>query len=183
MKSRTLLIVALEKELPTDGLADQTILYTDLEKVNAAINLMTTLTEAKPDLLVNYGTAGAIKTSLTYIAEVGQSVQYDMDARLLGIALGSTPFETETECLSLSDSPMTFGTADRFTTFTPELSCDLVNVALYTLAKIAEREKIPQRSLKFISDYAYDSTWQDWKDSLLDATSAFLQIQDDLRNL
>lgn len=83
----------------------------------------------------------------------------------------------------MSDSPLTCGTADRFTTFTPEHSCDLVDMELYTLAKIAAREKIPLESLKFISDYADDSARQDCKDSLLDTTSAFLQIQYDLRNL
>ena len=45
MKSRALLIVALEQELPTTGLADWTILYTGVGKVNAAINLMAALTE------------------------------------------------------------------------------------------------------------------------------------------
>ena len=47
MKSRALLIVALEQELPTTCLADWTILYTGVGKVNAAINLMAALTEKK----------------------------------------------------------------------------------------------------------------------------------------
>ena len=105
MKSRALLIVALEQELPTTGLADWTILYTGVGKVNAAINLMAALTEKKPDLLINYGTAGAIKTGLADIVEVGQSVQCGMDAGLLGISLGATPFETGTKRFTLSDSP------------------------------------------------------------------------------
>ena len=45
MKSRTLLIVAFEQELPTTGLADWTILYVGVGKVNAAIVLMALLTE------------------------------------------------------------------------------------------------------------------------------------------
>ena len=48
MKSRALLIVALKQELPTTGLADWTILYTGVGKVNAAINLMAALREKKP---------------------------------------------------------------------------------------------------------------------------------------
>ena len=183
MKSRALLIVALKQELPTHGLTDWTIVYTGVGKVNAAIALMTALREAKPDLLINYGTAGATKNSLTHVVEVGQSVQSDMDARPLGIALGVTPFETGTECFRLSDSPFICGTADRFTTFPPELSCDLVDMELYALAKIAAREKIPLKSFKFISDHANDSARQDWNDSLPNAASAFLQIQDDLRSL
>ena len=45
MKSRALLIVALEQKLPTTDLADWTILYIGVGKVNAAINLMAALTE------------------------------------------------------------------------------------------------------------------------------------------
>ena len=45
MKSRALLIVALEQELPTTGLAVWTILYTGVGKVNAAIYLLAALTE------------------------------------------------------------------------------------------------------------------------------------------
>ena len=183
MTSHKLLLVALEQELPKQGLADWSILYTGVGKVNAAITLMAALTEMKPDLLINYGTAGAIKNGLPRIVEVGQSVQYDMDARPLGISLGATPFETGTECFRLSDSPLICGTADQFATSTPELSCDLVDMELYALAKIAARERVPLKSFKFISDHADGNAQLDWEDSLPDACSAFLQIQDDLRNL
>ena len=179
MKSRTLLIVALAQELPTTGLADWTIVYTGVGKVNAAINLMAALTE-KPDLLINYGTAGAIKTGLADIVEVGQSVQCDMDARPLGIALGATPFETDTEHFILSDNPLICGKADRFVTSTSELAFDLVNTKLYALAQIAKHEKIPLKSFEFISDNADDNLQQDWKNSLPDAASGFLSIQNDL---
>tara|TARA_B100000886_G_scaffold332782_1_gene285895 strand:- start:632 stop:1183 length:552 start_codon:yes stop_codon:yes gene_type:complete len=183
MKSRALLIVALEQELPTTGLADWTILYTGVGKVNAGINLMAALTEKKPDLLINYGTAGAIKTDLTDIVEVGQSVQCDMDASPLGIALGATPFETGSERFTLSNSPLICGTADRFVTSAPELACDLVDMELYALAKIAKREQIPLKSFKFISDNADDSSHQHWKNSLPDAASGFLSIQQHLLSL
>ena len=72
-------------------------------KVNAAIELMTVLIETKPDLLINYGTAGTIKSGLRILLK--SAVQCDMDVRLLGIALGATPFETE-QRFHLSDSPL-----------------------------------------------------------------------------
>ena len=163
MKSRALLIVALEQELPTTGLADWTILYTGVGKVNAAINLMAALTEKKPDLLINYGTAGAIKTGLADIVEVGQSVQCGMDARLLGISLSTTPFETGTKRFTLSDSFLIYGTADRFMISAPEPACDLVDMELHALAMIAKSEHIPLKYFNFISDNADDSSHQDWK--------------------
>ena len=146
MRSRALHIVVFEQELPTTSLADWTSLYAGVAKVNATINLMAALREIKLDLLSNYSTAGAIKIGLANINEVGQSVQCDMDARPLGIALGSTPFETDTEHFILSDNPLICGKADRFVTSTSELAFDLVNTKLYALAQIAKHEKIPLKS-------------------------------------
>ncbi|MEC7208548.1 MAG: 5'-methylthioadenosine nucleosidase [Pseudomonadota bacterium] len=177
MKKHAALIVALEQELPNEGLADWPVIYTGVGKVNAAIALMAALADVKPDLLINYGTAGAVKSGLAGIVEVGESVQYDMDVRPLGLELGETPFETDTARFTLSDSPFTCGTADRFATSPPDIPCDLVDMELYALAKIAAREQIPLRSFKFISDEADASANEDWKNSLPDAATAFLSLQ------
>ena len=106
-----------------------------------------------------------------------------MDARPLGIALGATPFEIGTECFTLSDSPVICGTADSFVTTAPELACDLVDMELYALAKVASRQQIPLKSFKFISDNADDNSQQHWKNNLQNAASGFLSIQDDLVSL
>jgi len=79
--------------------------YTGVGKVNAANALMAALTESKTNLLINFGTSGAITSSLKHIVEIGQSVWCDMDALPLGIALGMTPLKTRTEYFRLSDSP------------------------------------------------------------------------------
>ena len=130
-------------------------------KVNAAFNLIAALTKTKRYLLSNFSTAGAIKTGLADIVEVGQSVQCGIDARLLGISLGITPFETGTKRFTLSDSSLIYGTADRFMISAPEPACDLVDMKLYALAMIAEREHIPLKYFNFISDSADDSSHQD----------------------
>lgn len=177
MSKHVALIVALDQELPTEGLADWTVITTGVGKVNAAISLMAALADFKPDLLINYGTAGAVTPGLSGIVEVGKSVQYDMDVRPLGLDLGVTPFEDQSFSYSLSNSPLICGTADRFATSAPEIPCDLVDMELYALAKIADREGIPLRSFKFISDKADASANEDWKGSLPDAASAFLTLQ------
>lgn len=183
MKTRALLIVALDHELPKEGRADWSVLYTGVGKVNAAISLMAALAESKPDILINYGTAGAVTPGLSGVVEVGRSVQYDMDVRPLGLELGVTPFEADTASFTLSDSPLVCGTADRFATRPPEIACNLVDMELYALAKIAARQNIPLRSYKFISDHANDSANEDWKSSLPDAASAFLELQKTLLRL
>ena len=141
---------------------------------------MAALATYRTALLINYGTAGAVSPGLSGIIEVGRTVQYDMDVRPLGLELGVTPFEPDTECLTFSDSPLTCGTADRFATSPPDLACDVVDMELYALAKIARQENIPLRSFKFISDAADAHANADWKASLPDAASAFLDIQDQL---
>ncbi len=106
-----------------------------------------------------------------------------MAPRLLGISLGATPFETGTERFTLSDRSLIYGTADSFMPSAPELACGLVDMELCALAIIAKREHIPLKYFKFISDNADDSSHQDRKNSLPDAASGFLSMQDDLLSL
>ena len=65
----------------------------------------------------------------------------------------------------------------------PEPACDLGDMELYALAMIAKREHIPLKYFNFISDNADYNSQQDWKNSLPDAASGFLSIQDDLLSL
>ena len=78
---------------------------------------------------------------------------------------------------------MICGTADRFATSPPDIPCDLVDMELYALAKIADQKGIPLRSFKFISDGADTSADTDWKNSLPDAATAFLTLQESLLDL
>ena len=80
-----LLLVALEQELPKQGLADWSILYTGVGKVNAAITLMAALRN-EADLLINYGTAGAVKNGHRVLLKWG-SLFSDMDVSLLAFHL------------------------------------------------------------------------------------------------
>ena len=90
----TLIVVALEDELPTHLVAGWNVLYTGVGKVNAAIAATEAVLETRPIHLINYGTAGALNRSITGLNRVNHIVQRDMDARPLGFELGHTPFDT-----------------------------------------------------------------------------------------
>jgi adenosylhomocysteine nucleosidase len=90
----TLIVVALEDELPTQLVAGWNVLYTGVGKVNAAIAATEAVLETRPIHLINYGTAGALNPSITGLNRVNHIVQRDMDVRPLGFELGHTPFDT-----------------------------------------------------------------------------------------
>ncbi|MGB0397122.1 MAG: 5'-methylthioadenosine nucleosidase [Candidatus Puniceispirillaceae bacterium] len=180
MSGKPLLIVALESEVPADITKRWDVVFTGIGKVNASYICMKAIANYRPGLLINYGTAGGIRTGLDQVVEVGTSVQCDMDVRPLGIALGTTPFDDCPASIRLSDSPICCGTADRFSDSAPELTCDIVDMELFALAKIAWHEKIPLRAFKFISDAADDKAGDSWKNSLPSSAEAFARLEPQL---
>ena len=66
----TLLVVALENELPRDMAAGWTIVYTGVGKVNAAIALGDAIAMRQPKQVVNYGSAGALRPGLARLHRV-----------------------------------------------------------------------------------------------------------------
>ena len=88
----TLILVALADELPRSLLPDWRIVYTGVGKVNAAFTIEREIASQRPEMIINFGTAGSLSPDHQGIVEVAQFYQRDMDVRGLGFALGQTPF-------------------------------------------------------------------------------------------
>ena len=161
----TLLIVALEDELPRDMAARWTIVYTGVGKVNAAIALCDAIAVHRPKHVVNYGSAGALRPGFAGLHRVTHFLQRDMDVRVLGFALGQTPFEGDGEILA-GNGGLSCGTGDQFVSAPPELTSDLVDMEAYALAKICQQKAIDFHCFKFISDNAYGDAAHDWSQQL-----------------
>ena len=161
----TLLIVALEDELPRDMAAGWTIAYTGVGKVNAAIALGDAIAMHQPKHVVNYGSAGALRPGLAGLHRVTRFLQRDMDVRALGFALGQTPFEDDGEILA-GTGGLSCGTGDQFVSAPPELTSDLVDMEAYALAKICQQKAIDFHCFKFISDNADGDSAHDWSQQL-----------------
>ena len=161
----TLLVVALEDELPADMVSGWRIIYTGVGKINAAIALTAAVDEYKPLHVLNYGSAGALKPGLIGIHEVTQFYQRDMDVRALGFALGQTPFEDDI-CIDLGRAGLSCGTGDQFVSAPPELDTDLVDMEAFALAKICRQQARDFHCFKYISDNADDEAANDWSQSL-----------------
>ena len=189
MSAKPLLLVALESEVPATIAERWNVVFTGVGKINASYALMKALASYRPSLLINYGTAGGITPQTEKVVQVGQVCQCDMDVRPLGVALGSTPFDSCPATIQLSantrfsDNLVKCGTADIFSETPPELPCDIVDMELYALAKIAWHEQIPLIAFKYISDEADDKAAAQWKDSLPASVRAFEEIEPALDTL
>ena len=59
-KSKTIILVALEDELPKKYLPTWDIIYTGVGKINAAYSLSKAIHEFAPNTVINFGTAGLV---------------------------------------------------------------------------------------------------------------------------
>ena len=171
----SLIVVALEIELPPSVIDGWQVLYTGVGKVNAAVELCKALSETKsPKTIINYGSAGSLRPDLSGIHEVTRFFQRDMDARAIGFELGQTPFENDIE-INLGRDGLTCGTGDSFVSGMPELQTDLVDMESYVIAKICRQLGIDFYCYKFISDNADEGAAAEWDRQLNNGALLFVK--------
>tara|TARA_Y100000996_G_scaffold194390_1_gene152383 strand:- start:63 stop:620 length:558 start_codon:yes stop_codon:yes gene_type:complete len=173
-KKLDLLVIALKDEFEHPSKPDNLeIIYTGVGKVNASFALTKAIYEYKPNRVFNFGTAGAITDELHGLISVTGFIERDMDAtgHDLGFELGQTPFEDE---IIIGKPGIICGTGDSFVTSKPPITCDLVDMEGYALAKVCKYMNIPFQSYKFISDKADSTASKDWEKSVNNGQSLFL---------
>jgi len=168
----TLLVVALENELPRAMAAGWNIVYTGVGKINAAMTLCDAIAKYQPQQVVNYGSAGALRPGLSGLHIVTRFLQRDMDVRALGFALGQTPFEDDIE-ISTKGEGLSCSSGDQFVSAPPEIASDLVDMEAYALAKICRQKAIDFHCFKFISDNADGDAAGDWSQHLATGAKLF----------
>ena len=68
----TLIIVALERELPRKLLPNWNVVYCGVGKVNAAFSVAKAYNTFKPKVIINYGTAGSLN-NIPFFGKLGIS--------------------------------------------------------------------------------------------------------------
>ena len=164
-----LFVAALKEETP--GL--DYFHYIGAGKINATYNLVKLIHKFKPSEVINFGTAGAVKKSLSGVVECTKFYQRDMDARgLLDLNLGETPFDTINEIINSNDG-YSCGSGDSFVKEKIEMNVDVVDMEAYALAKVCKLEDINFRCFKFISDSADDNASKDWMENCKNGAKLF----------
>lgn len=151
------------------------VVVTGIGKTAAATATARALAERSRDdlVVVNIGTAGALRPGLTGLFTPGRVLNHDLDAELIR-ALGFDP----EELVELpGDDDVTLATGDRFVA-DPRLRdalarrADLVDMEGYAVAYACRRFGVPVRLVKHVSDAA-DESAMDWP-SVVDASARVL---------
>jgi adenosylhomocysteine nucleosidase len=174
-KSKTIILVALEDELPKKYLPTWNIIYSGVGKVNAAYSLSKAIHEFEPSTVINFGTAGTLSSNLNGLHEVSVFKQRDMDAVGLGFVLGETPFD-EISTIDNKRKGLSCGTGDSFVNTKPKLLTDLVDMEAYALAKVCKLSQIEFICYKYISDNANDDANNAWNENLTNGALAFSNL-------
>tara|TARA_B100001094_G_scaffold331898_1_gene401828 strand:+ start:2170 stop:2727 length:558 start_codon:yes stop_codon:yes gene_type:complete len=175
------LCVALHAELPNppEGF---NIVYTGVGKVQAATALAKSLCHFhKPDLIVNYGTAGGLNPMVQGLNEIACFVQRDMMTEPQA-PRGSVPFtepllgDLKTQSINCG---IRCGTGDSFVQepdpwfVTADVDC--VDMEGWALAYVAQQYDIPFRAWKYVSDMADENAMEDWTANVEAGAELFLK--------
>lgn len=134
---------------------------TGLGKSAAAISTTRAILDRRPSLVVNAGTAGALRDGMEGLHEIGTVVNHDMNADAIR-ALGFDPRER----LTLGDSDVVLASGDVFVNDVAtraRLAVDhhLVDMEGYAVALACQELGVPVRMVKHVSDPA-DESANDW---------------------
>jgi adenosylhomocysteine nucleosidase len=161
MMNKIAVIVAVESESPE--LVKQSGVYlSGLGKINAARTTTEIILQHRPDLIINFGSAGGITVN-SGLHRVSKLIQRDMNCSGLGYSPGVTPFELNHDVIELDCQGVICGTGDNFVAGQPpEINCDIVDMEAYSIASVCRHHQVSFASWKWISDTADHNASTEW---------------------
>jgi adenosylhomocysteine nucleosidase len=166
------------------------VVFTGVGKVNAAIALTQRLAHHRraglgPAFVVNFGTAGSNRFPPRSLVACRRFVDRDMDVAALGFTAGETPFD---DLPPMLEFPVCFpglpdaicGTGDSFATRTQGVSCDVVDMEAYALAKVCRIEGAGFACVKYVSDGANEQAAAHWRQNVSGAAEHFVGLYREL---
>ena len=173
----TLIIIALERELPRKLLPNWNVVYCGVGKVNAAFSVVKAYNTFKPTVIINYGTAGSLNENLNGLIPINSFKQRDMDVRPLGFELGETPYD-KINCITFDYEGYSCGTGDNFVIGKQKLETDIVDMESYPIAKFCLLNNITFFCYKYISDNANKDAANDWELNIQKGANLFVKYLD-----
>ena len=177
--TQLLIVTALPQELDHAPLGqDMPVVFTGIGKLNAALTLMDAIDKHRPNLVINYGTAGRISRSISGLVEVADVLQRDMNAAPLA-PRGTTPFDDTPWALPSGFAGVRCASGDSFLQASEpwlhEQGVDIVDMELFALALTCRRKHIAWRSFKYITDDTDENAGEDWSEKMHHGRDLFIQ--------
>ena len=159
---RPLIVVALEEEAAAFP-PDLPHLLTGPGKVAAAVATSWALSRCEPSVVVNAGTAGALRDDVVGLHEIASVAQHDLDVSALEHITGRR-FEN---VIDLGRTGLRLVTGDEFVNDSAVRAAlareaDLVDMEGFAVATAARRFGVRVRLVKFVSDGANESAGMAW---------------------
>lgn len=157
----SLVVVALESELP-GHLPDNYIkLVTGVGKINASIALTRALLSGSYDCVYNFGSAGGLPEFQGQLLPINKILQRDMNCSPLGVPRFITPGEDNlhitTDNLRLFGKEHICSSGDSF--IIPTEEHPIVDMESYALAKVCKQFSVSFFCYKYISDSGCSEDW------------------------
>ena len=181
---RPLLTFAMIEE-SRDLFTDHATLHTGIGKINAAHALVKSITNNRPDIVINLGTAGSPLFKTGTITNPTKFIQRDMNVTALGFVPYQTPFSDDPVIIEHGERVKHLptgicGTGDSFDiTSKTQIDYTIIDMEAYALALICQRENLPFLCLKYISDGADENANMDWNETLSQAATALRRTLDE----
>ena len=162
-----LIACALPQELGNNPLPRNVpVVWTGVGKVNTAIAITRAIAQHRPQLIINFGTAGRVAGEVQGLVEVGCVIQRDMVAEPLA-PRGQTPFDAGPHVLrGQSQSAVVCASGDSFVTqhdpWLTEQGAHVVDMELFAMALACHQHGVAWRSFKYITDDANQDAGADW---------------------
>ncbi len=172
-----IIVAALEAETPElDKFAP--VIHTGVGKLNAAIQLYEAILFYKPNLVINYGTAGTV-SGKSGLLKVDTFVQRDMDVRGLGVPRGVTPFTDEK--LPQANG-IVLASGDSFVTDSVlhleglDIPVDLIDMEAYALHKVCQHHDTQFDCFKYVTDSTDEDASNDWVENVAKGAKLFCRV-------
>jgi len=171
-----LYVFALQVEASTEFAGVDTV-FTGIGKLHTAYSLLKRISEKRPSLIVNLGSAGSNTFQRGEIVCCTKFIQRDMDVTALGFEKYQTPFSagpvTLENGIQLHHLPQGIcGSGDNFEVDHRSAEYDVIDMEAFAIAWIAKQEGIPFLCLKYISDGADGKAAEHWQEAVKDAARA-----------
>jgi adenosylhomocysteine nucleosidase len=159
-----LIIASCPKECPSEIWGPNMVFYTGIGKVDAAIVTTQVILDQKPDLIINFGTAGSYDEKLTGLIECGIFEDLDDDEGYNEIIIT----DPGKERLHTSNSFVTSGNGS-----------GLVDMEAYSIAKACYIFGVDFKCFKFVTDYVNHNSREEWANKISDGIDAYKKVLDD----